>query len=228
MKHKLELFGIVGLAVLFFSSDALAQKDDKAKDKLETRHIKMMKIENGKKMELDTVITGPGVFVWHGDTIGGKSLGKPINFSGAKQSKQIIIRKGKEDGENNLMFMNGPNMRQFPPMPPMVRRKIMRGGRDSRVINLNDPNIISYKIKDIKGDREKIVIVRKKSEGPENMTFDINMDDELMPPPPPEAPEIIREFNNGEPQIKIIRKEKKMEGKNGKEIEVQVETKENK
>lgn len=96
------------------------------------------------------------------------------------------------------------------------------------MINLNDPNIISYKIKDLKGDREKIVIVRKKSEGPENMTFDINMDDELMPPPPPEAPEIIREFNNGESQIKIIRKEKKMEGKNGKEIEVQVETEDKK
>jgi hypothetical protein len=60
------------------------------------------------------------------------------------------------------------------------------------------------------------------------MTFDFNIDDQLMPPNPPEAPEIIREFKNGESQMKIIRKEKKLEGKNGKEIEVEVETKENK
>lgn len=281
MKHKLVLFGIVGLATILFSSNAMAQKEDKTKDTPKTRHIKMTKIENGKKMELDTVITGDDIFVWHGDTIGGKVSGKQISSSGFDQREQIkvvvdgdeknenvmiyrkkggkagetmiwhmesgddvqvftdakgdsvrkriIIRKGMADGEEDrLIYLNEPNMRQFHPMPPMPQRKMMRGGQDNRVIDLNDPKIISYKKKDLKGGREKIEIVRKKSEGPENMSFDFKFDDELMPPPPPEAPEIIREFNNGEPKIKIIRKEKKMEEKNGKEIEVEVESKENK
>lgn len=281
MKHKLALLGIVGLSALFLSSNAMAQKEDKTKGTPKTRHIKMTKIENGKKMELDTVLTGNDVFIWHGDTIGGKGMGKHFSSAGINKGKQIkvvvdgdgknenvmiyhqkdgkygepmiwkmesgndvqvftdakgdsvrkriIIRKGKDDGEEDrLIYLNEPNMRQFPPIPPMPHRQMLRGSRDSRVINLNDPNIISYKKKNLKGDREKIEIIRKKSEGPENMTFDFNIDDQLMPPKPPEAPEIIREFKNGESQMKIIRKEKKLEGKNGKEIEVEVETKENK
>lgn len=284
MKNTLALFGIVGLTTILFSSNAMAQKEDKTKDSPKTRHIKMTKIENGKKMELDTIISGNDIFVWHGDTIGGKEMGKHISSSGRDHVKQIkvvvdgdeknenvmiyhskdgkngepmiwqmessddvqvfnetegdsvnkkiIIRKRIKDGDKDqFIYLNEPNMKHFPPMPPMPpmpHRKMLRGGQDNRVIDLNDPNIVSYKKKDLKGDLEKIEIIRKKSQEPENMSFNFKYDDELMPPPPPDAAEIIKEFNNGEPKIKIIRKEKKEEGKNGKEIEVEVESKENK
>ena len=34
------------------------------------RHIKMVKVEDGEKTELDTIIEGDDIFVWKGDTIG--------------------------------------------------------------------------------------------------------------------------------------------------------------
>jgi len=36
------------------------------------RHISLVKVEDGKEMKLDTVIEGDNVFVWKGDTVGGK------------------------------------------------------------------------------------------------------------------------------------------------------------
>lgn len=66
MKNTFALLGM-GLAAFLLSSPAIAQNTKETK---ETRHIKMTKIENGKKMELDTVLTGNDVFIWNGDTIG--------------------------------------------------------------------------------------------------------------------------------------------------------------
>ena len=61
------------------------------------------------------------------------------------------------------------------------------------------------------------------------MSFDFNFDNQLMPPPPPPpAPEMIREFNDGDQNIKVIEKKVKVDGKEGKEIKVEVKSKENK
>ena len=68
MKNTLALPGM-GLAVILLSTVAFAQKAPKPKGTNNTRHIKMKKIENGKTMELDTVLYSNDVFVWNGDTI---------------------------------------------------------------------------------------------------------------------------------------------------------------
>ncbi len=271
MKHKLALFGMIGLASLALTSFTPKTDDDQKEQPKKTRHIKMTKIENGKKTELDTIVYGDDVFVWQGDTIRGKQIGKTTSHSGSDQMQQIIVT-GDPEGENenvtiirhgdakpgepmiwnmdngddmeivtenidslgkhivvtkhitdgnDMINRNHHHMMPFPPMPPVPKH-------NGRVIDLNDPNITSFKIKDMKGGLEKIEIIRKKSSEPEETTFDFHGDDQLMPPPPPEAPEIIREFKNGESEIKIIRKDKELEGKDGKEIKVEVESQETK
>jgi len=278
MKNTWTLLGLAGLAILVFSSSGFGQKGDDAKETPKTRHIKLMKIENGKKMELDTIVTGNDVFVWKGDTIGGKEMAKHVGSSGSEKMKRIKVivdgddkdenamiyhvKNGKSDepmvlhmesGDNDEIlteepgdsihkriiirkrmkdandFLNDAEMKHFPPMPPMPHMG-MKGQHTGRIIDLNDPNIISYRKKSLKGGREKIEIIRNKSEDPENMSFDFQLDDQLMPPPPPapEALESIREFNGDNQKMKITEKDEKIDGKDGKEIKVKVESKENK
>ena len=76
MKSIISSIGIVTLACFafsFFTLKAVAQED--TKNKKTERHIKMVKVdEDGNKVELDTIIEGDNIFVWEGDTIGGKEL----------------------------------------------------------------------------------------------------------------------------------------------------------
>jgi hypothetical protein len=273
MKNTLLLFGMAGIAAASFSFTFI-QKSDEAQNPKKERHIKMTKIENGKKMELDTVVNGDDVFVWNGDTINpGKHIKDPspsgfdqmqqvdvnvdhrgrkdriliINHSAGKSGepmiwnmdsgedmeivtedvdslgKRIVVRKNLADGnEKHMIYGSCPHAVPFPPIPR----------HSSQVIDLNDPNVISYKKKDLSGGREKIEIVRKKSTEPEEMNFNFQTGDELMPPPPPPppaapgAPEIIREYNDGNENIRIIEKSTKVDGKDGKQIQVEVESKE--
>jgi hypothetical protein len=57
------------------------------------------------------------------------------------------------------------------------------------------------------------------------MSFDFNFDDDLMAP---ETPEHIREFDHDNQNMKITEKEIKVDGKNGKQIKVEVQSEENK
>ncbi len=116
-------------------------------------------------------------------------------------------------------------MPPMPPMPPMRPMKMMKGGNSVRVIDLNDPNIISYKKKNLSGNREKIEIIREKSKDSENMTFDFEVGDEPMAPEPLES---IREFEDNNRRMKITEKDIELNGKKGKEIKVEVEAEENK
>jgi len=264
---------MAGIAAALFSFTFIKKSDDAQNPKKE-RHIKMTKIENDKKMELDTVLTNDDVFVWNGDTIlpekhgqvhmtvdnkgrnenvmilrhqGGRP-GEPMIYNmdtGDDMEivtenidplgKKIVVRKKINDGEGDQMFFfNDGDMKHFAPMPPIPPVSHMRIHHSGQIIDLNDPNVISYKKKELKDGREKIEIIRKKSTEPEEMTFDFNDDDLLMPPPPPpapdsqDAPEIIREYNDGNGNVKIIEKSTKVDGKDGKEIKVEVESKETK
>ena len=281
MKNTMLSIGIAGMTTVLLSSFAIMQKSNEVQEPKKGRHIKMIKMENGKKMELDTVLTGDDVFVWNGDTInpvkhirkfsstdfdnmhqfdsragrkggnenvlifkrngrgnGGPAIGHMPPRDGMdvitenldSEGKRIVLRKRVRGGnENDMIHFNGPGMRHFPPMPPAPPRppmKMMNIQHSGQVINLNDPNIISFKKKKMSGDREKIEIIRKKSASDENTSFNINFDDtELM------APE-FREFNlksDGDSiRMKVLEKKKVIKGKDGKEIEVNVETKENK
>jgi hypothetical protein len=272
MRNTLLLFGMAGIAAALFSFTFI-QKSDDAQNPKKERHIKMTKIENGKKMELDTIVYGDDVFVWQGDTIGGKQMGKHPSHSGSDKVQQIIVT-GDPEGENkDVMIIRHGNPKPGEPMiwnmdsgedmeiitedidslgKRMVIRKRIQDGNENQmvcphimpfhsmpfhtgqVIDLNDPNVISYKKKDLSGGREKIEIIRKKSADPEEMNFNFQTGDELMPPPPPPppsapgAPEIIREYNDGNGNVKIIEKSTKVDGKDGKQIQVEVESKETK
>jgi hypothetical protein len=270
MKNTLLLFGIAGITTALFSFTFI-EKSDEAQNPKKERHIKMMKIENGKKMELDTVLTNDDVFVWNGDTIlpekhgqahmtvdnkgrnenvmilrhqGGKP-GEPMiwNMDSGEDmeivtedvdslGKKIVVRRHINDGEgDHMFFLHDGDMKHFAPMPPVPPLPQMRMHHSGQIIDLNDPNVISYKKKDLKDGREKIEIIRKKSTEPDEMTFDFDADDQLMPPPPPPvpgAPEIIREYNDDNGKVKIIEKSTKVDGKDGKQIQVEVESKETK
>lgn len=286
MKNKLLLFGTIGLTGVLLSSFMLVQKGDEAQEPKKSRHIKMTKIENGKKMELDTVFTNDDVFVWDGDTINpvkhigkfsssgsgkmqkvdvkvdrqdGKEKVMIIRHSGGKSGepmiwnmdsgddmeivtedidsagKRIIVRKRMKDGTaDQMIFMNDgremlvPPPPPVPPVPTFPHMKVMKMQHAGQIIDLNDPNIVSYKKKDVNGGLEKIEIIRKKSENQENVMFNFNSDSELMIPEPPDAPEFNWESEGDSIRMKIIEKRKVIKGNNGKEIEINVETEENK
>jgi hypothetical protein len=256
MRNKLLSFGLAGLTSTLLSFTFIQDSGEVQEPKKE-RHIKMTKIENGKKMVLDTVLTGDDVFIWNGDTINparhikkfspsgfdkmhnfdvtverkdGKEKvmifrqhegkpGSPMMWHGDFDAdmeivtedidslgKRIVMRKIMKDGKgNHMMFLNDGGVKHFPPVPPVPpvpHVKMMKMQHSGRVIDLNDPNIISYKKKDMSGDREKIEIIRKKKEGSEHTSFDFEFDHEMGMPEAPEA---------GEPGRKMIRKEIKVE-----------------
>jgi len=275
MKNTLVLFAIAGLAALGLSSYSNFQEKEKAQPK-KTRHIKMMKMENGKKMELDTVLSGDDVFVWNGDTINpqkhikkfspsefdkihhpdgdmdeqrdvkiyrhkGNKSGKPMIWKmdsdddvetvtveeGDSTENKIIIRKRLKDGndEDQIIYFNHEDEENFPPMPPMPpmpHMRMMQMNHSKGMINLNDPNVISYKKKVMSGGREKIEIIRYKSDENENMNFNIEMDDSMIAPGAPQPEGFKYEFKTGEPKERKIRKEMRIDKKNQTETEEEV------
>ena len=274
MKRILTAFGTTVLAVTLFSSLAFSQKSDEKATPEKSRHIKVMKMIDGKKMELDTVITGDNLLVWQGDTLnpvkhkwgfspsgfdklhhfdvkvdenGGRKNVMIYRDKGGKDSKQItyeiesadddqvlnvadgdsvnkkiIIRKRMRDREDNPQFyFGGPDMKHFPPMPPVPHFKMVQR---ARVIDLNDPNIISYKKKNLSGGREKIEIIRKKGDESKNMSFEFRGGDDMVAPQMPEMPDMEGDVQH----TTITEKKTKVDGKDGKQIDVKVETEQNK
>ncbi len=277
MKHTLTLFGTTALTVTLFTSLAFSQKSDEKETPEKTRHIKVMKMIDGKKMELDTVITGNNLLVWQGDTLNPvKHIGEfsPSGFDkihhfdmevdqnghrknvmiyqqdGGKGSKEItyriesgdenqglneadgdssdekiIIRKRmRDDGGNPPFHFGGPNMKHFPPRPPLPPIPHFKMLPQGRVIDLNDPNIISYKKKNLHGGREKIEIIRKKAGKNENMSFEFNDGNEVVAPEMPEMPDMEGDIQH----IKMIEKKTKVDGNDRKQVDVKVETEQNK
>jgi len=261
MKNNLAVWITGGLsAALLISSFTFPQ----VKEKKKTRHIKLTKIENGKTMELDTVLKADEVFVWNGDTInpekhtrkfspsefdrlhhtdktdGKKEIriyerrkgddGEPmimhsdsdenieiITEDGDSADKRIIIHKRLRNGDerDHLIYLNGEDMGDFPPIPPVPPVPPMhrfRGMKANKSINLNDPNIISYKKKKISGDREKIEIIRKRTNEVENMNFDFDMEHSVDVPEPPMPPD-IEEINQRKADSDQLKKEMEVEKK---------------
>ena len=269
MKNTLLSFGLAGLTSALLSFTFI-QKSDEPQEPKKERHIRMTKIENGKKMELDTILTTDDVFVWNGDTINpNKPMGKfrhpefakrqqmdiTVDRKGGKENimifrhndgkpgepmiwnmdsgenmeiitedvdslgKKIVVKKRMKGGDkDHMIYFSDADRNHFPPMPPVPpvpHVKMMKMQHARKIIDLNDPNIISYKKKEMSGDREKIEIIRKKSDAPENMTFDFEFDHNIDVP---EAPVHIEEFDDADHNTKMMEKE----------IKVEVETEENK
>lgn len=280
MKNTLLSFGLAGLATVALSFTVI-EKNGESQEPQKKRHIKMVKIVDGKKMEIDTVFTNDNVFVWNGDTINpvkhmkkfgpdgpkqmhrfdvnvdnkdgkekiwifkhsGEGKGEPMTWEMNSEDmeiitedidslgKKIVVRKKVlGDDKDHMIFLHDGNMKHMPgmppvppvpPAPPVPHIKMLRHA--GKVIDLNDPNIISYKKKDMSGDREKIEIIRKKSDNQE-MNFNFNFDEDMVAPMPRVH---IKELKGGK-NMKITEKDVKVDGKDGKEIKVEVETEENK
>ncbi|HZL10287.1 MAG TPA: hypothetical protein VFC65_09845 [Prolixibacteraceae bacterium] len=106
-------------------------------------------------------------------------------------------------------------MKHFPPMPPTppAQMKMMKQVQNGQLINLNDPNIVSFKKKDMKGGLEKIEIIRKKSNKSEGMIFNY----QLEMPEPLEMPELEGDIQ----RMKIIEKRMKFNGEKNDKIETE-------
>lgn len=164
MKQIMFVIGFLLGSFLLFTSFSLrenpqnpprGEKGDKTK-----RHIRLEKIENGEKTVLDTVIEGNRVFVWNGDTIGSASdlkwIGKDV-FQMDSIHKNFEFRFLESDWPGDKRFLFAPEPPNAPKIPHVVRlQRNLRGN----AIDLNDPGIISYKKKKLRGGREKITIIR--------------------------------------------------------------------
>lgn len=112
MKKLLSFTGILGLSILVLNSfNAGALPQDPPKSKKTERHIVMVKVDDdGNKTEIDTVLHGDEVFVWNGDTIGGKKDLKWIMKDANLDSIHINLDTDFEyeidnDGEGNVFIL---------------------------------------------------------------------------------------------------------------------------
>ncbi len=189
MKRVLSLIGIFTAAFIFLSSFSLRENpQDPPRGK--KKHIKMVKVVDGEKIELDTLLEGDEPFVWMGDTVGHKMKwisSDNMEFGDSLKEYKFDIRMSDDEKGENVFIMkstsgdkeHAPHMMWFSDdsdisMPigahntKVVRKKI-RGN----VIDLSDPGIISFKKKKLSGGREKIEIIRNEVE--ENFEEDINV-----------------------------------------------------
>ncbi|MFY9154333.1 MAG: hypothetical protein WAO52_20090 [Prolixibacteraceae bacterium] len=263
MKHTLKIIGTAGIAGLILASFTSGINESSQQEPKKTRHIKMTKIENGKKMELDTILTNDDVFVWNGDTLNpvkhirkfdepghenvmilksdgrkgeppmtwhsksGKDIQVFTEAVGDSIRKKIIIRKDTGDGEEErVIIMDDPKMKHFAPMPPMPpmppsNMRMLKQVQRGQMINLNDPNVVSFKKKDLKDGLEKIEIIRKKTDEPEDMMFRFQFNDQMEMPNLPG-------MEGDSQRMKIIEKRIKVDGEKNENIEIEVETEDNK
>jgi len=99
MRRILSITGILALAVLFMSAISINDYPQDPPQKKKKKHIKMVKVdEDGKKIELDTVIEADEVLVWNGDTISG---GKELKWISEGDFDFDI----DSDGEGNVFIM---------------------------------------------------------------------------------------------------------------------------
>lgn len=101
--------------------------------------------------------------------------------------KKIVIHKRLRDGSpRHAFFGNGPD---HLPMGPGKHVRMLNVRKERNVIDLSDPNIVSFRKKDLSGGREKIEIIRKKKNDLDRFSMDDLMElDHLVPPIPPIPP----------------------------------------
>jgi hypothetical protein len=254
MKNLFFILGVLLASFLLFSSFSLRENpQDPPRGEKSERHLKLIKVEDGKKTELDTIIKGDNIFVWNGDTI---SSGKGFNFFMSELPNLDSLHKNfsfhfnSDDDHIAPPFVMPPDAPRPPKAPHIFHFKNKSG---ENIIDLSDPGIISYKKSDKSGGREKIVIIREKNEENENEEVDISWTANpsgFLVKAPPKIEKRIKVIKNEDGEIEIIEnedlklksngesikvleengkviviKEKKKKGKN--EVEVEVEVKEN-
>lgn len=177
MKRILSMMLVAACVIIIHTKTVIAQVVKSPEKNKTEKHIKMMKVDgDGKKTEIDTVITGDAPFVWNGDTISGGKEFKWISRSDfTMDSVHQFDYKIEGDGKHKVMIMHSgddepmmwtPAAPGAPPVPHAPRMMMFGGNHGKNVIDLSDPGIISYDKKLRKDGTEKITIVRKQV--PEN------------------------------------------------------------
>jgi len=214
MKNLFFILGVLIASFLLFSSFSLRENpQDPPRGEKSERHIKLIKVEDGIKTELDTNIKGGNIFVWNGDTIGADG---DFNFVMPELPELDSLHK-------NLTFhFNGDDMGFEPPFvfPPDVPRPPkaphilhFKNKSAENIIDLNDTGIISYKKRDKSGGREKIVIIREKNEENENEEVDISWTSKASEflVKAPKIEKRIKVIKNDDGEIEVEVKEEKTE-----------------
>ena len=165
MKNMFFILGVFLAGFLLLSSFSLREnpQDPPLGEKSE-RHVKLVKVEDGKKTELDTIIKGDNIFVWNGDTLG---TVKDFQFEMPELpnldslTEEIIIQLKDKDFD-----FETPSawFRDVPKPPKMPHVFHIEKNYSGNIIDLSDPGIISYKKKSIRNGREKIVIIREEKD----------------------------------------------------------------
>jgi hypothetical protein len=164
MKKKEGLTGLWIVMALLLQTGLAGAQEKEAESK---KHIQLIMETDGKITELDTVIEGDRLFVWHGDTIGKDR--KWITVESRQVDSDSLLKEGKK-----FLFISEDDETVIPEGPLNVKAlaapreiSVMRTKAGGNVIDLSDPGIISYKKKKIRDGREKITIVRKEPTGEE-------------------------------------------------------------
>lgn len=273
---KLKLFAQV-LSTFFIAAFTLGTLLVNAQDTKSTRRIKMVKVVDGKKFELDTIVSGNEMFIWQGDTVNGKELKNRISPSGFDKKHRMEVKVDTKDGKKNVMVYkfndgeksepliwhseSGDNVFHFKNekgdsikeriiirkkhvgsdddvlfinkgskmMSGSVPKLMMLKHKDSgQAINLNDPNVISFKKKDLSGGREKIEIIRKKSDKKAEMNFEFDQFDHFISPAAKSNFEFINESGDVKKEIRIIKKDVDNKYEKIEKTEEIIKTEENK
>ena len=256
MKNLFFILGVLLASFLLFSSFSLRENpQDPPRGEKGKRHLKLIKVENGKKTELDTIIHGDNIFVWNGDTIGtegGFNFVMPPLPDLDSLHRNFTFHFNGDDMDFEPPFVLPPDAPRPPKAPHIFHFKNKSG---ENIIDLSDPGIISYKKRDKSGRREKIVIIREKNEENENEEVDISWTakpSEFLVKAPPKIEKRIKVIKNDNGEIEvfetedgevdldgasvkvieedgkvIVIKEKKSKGENEIEVEVELQEKEN-
>jgi len=238
MKRILSVVLLSGFSLFLLSSFSIRENpQDPPRGKKTEKHIKMVKVDdNGKKIELDTVISGNEPLVWNGDTIG---VGKELKWISKNDFMMDSIHQNfdmnyeykiDDDGEGNIFIMKsgkgGDHMMMLPeppgaPFPPRAPRVMMiRDRQNKNVIDLSDPGIISYDKKIQKDGTEKITIVRKQMEEKheEEIIFNEDVDNNVFwHGSVPGGTKTIKVIKSDDGTTKVFEDENviRMEGKGG-------------
>ncbi len=128
-----------------------------------TRKLNRFRYEFSDRDNAEVFVCAPGArpFMRHRGT---RIMMRDSMMDGDSVRTRMMIRRGDRPIAPNRRFRHD---RAFvhvpkPPYPPMRIQYLDRHPDDKMVIHLDDPNVISYKKKDLSGGREKIEIIRKK------------------------------------------------------------------
>jgi hypothetical protein len=208
MKNMFFVLGVFLAGFLLLPSFSLGEnpQDLPHGEKQQKRHLRLVKVEDGKKTELDTIIKGDNIFVWNGDTLAtieDFQFEMPELPNMDSLTEEIIIQLKDKDFDfetPSAWFRDVPR----PPKMPHVFH--IEKNPNGNIIDLSDPGIISYKKKSIRNGREKIVIIREEKAENENEETDITWigsPGEFVIKSPPEIEKRIKVQKNGENEIEI-------------------------